>query len=115
MKFPERLQSLRIESNMTQDQLAKKLNIKQQAVSQYEKGTSVPKNEIIVKLAGIFNVPVGFIMGISDERKHIELPEDSIKLLEIYDALPRDKKKISIELLKVLKDSSAKEAVKDEE
>lgn len=109
MKFSERLQALRNENNMTQDQLAKMLNIKQQAVSQYEKGNALPKNEIIIKLVKIFNVPIGYIMGITDDRKHSDLSEDAIKLLEIYDSLPKEKKIISLELLRVLRDTSEKE------
>lgn len=109
MEFPERLQKLRNENNMTQTELAKKLNIKQQAVSNYEKGTSYPKPEMLRKLAVVFNIPIGYLMGFTDDPFSKEIPNDAKELLEIYDSLPFDKKNISIELLRVLKDTSKKE------
>lgn len=108
MKFSERLQILRNEHGLTQNQLADKLGIKQQAISQYEKGTSLPKIDIILKVAQIFNVPLGYVMGVTDERNIDDLPEDSKRLLEIYDSLPEERKNISIELLRVLKETSEK-------
>ncbi len=109
MKFSNRLQLLRNEKNITQKQLAEKLNIKQQAISQYEKGIALPKIDVIVRLIDIFNVPLGYILGVSDDRNSTDLPEDARKLLEIFDSLPKDKKNISIELMRVLKDASEKE------
>ena len=49
MDFGERLQKLRTDLNMTQKELAEKLDIKQQAVSSYEQGTTKPKNDVIIK------------------------------------------------------------------
>jgi len=94
---------------MTQKELATQLNIKQQAVSQYETGTSLPKIDVILKMAQIFNVSIAYLIGITKDTNNLDLPDDVIKLLAIYDSLPIDGKNISIELLKVLKNTSEKE------
>ena len=109
MDFGERLQKLRNDLNMTQKELAEKLDIKQQAISSYEQGTSKPKNDVIIKISKIFNISIGYLMGVTDNPYEKEMPADAKELLEIYDSLPYDKKNISIEILKVLKDTSEKE------
>ncbi len=109
MNFQGQLQKLRTQRNMTQKELATQLNIKQQAVSQYETGTSLPKIDVILKMSQIFNVSIAYLIGITEDTNNVDLPDDVIKLLEIYDSLPIDRKNISIELLKVLKNTSEKE------
>ncbi len=56
--------------------------------------------------ATILNVPISYFSknnkGITNT---MDLSEDALHLLKIYEVLPEDKKYISIELLKVLKNS----------
>jgi transcriptional regulator with XRE-family HTH domain len=49
---------LRKEKNITQEQLAEKLNVTRQAVSNWENGKTQPDIDTIVKIAGIFEVEV---------------------------------------------------------
>ena len=109
MDFGERLQKLRSDLNLTQKELAEKLNIKQQAISSYEQGTTKPKNEVIIKISKLFNISIGYLMGVTDNPYENEMPDDAKELLRIYDSLPFDKKNISLEILRVLKDTSEKE------
>lgn len=96
---------------MTQKELASLLNIKQQAVSQYETGTSLPKIDLILKMSQLFNVSIAYLIGITKDTSSSDPPDDVIKLLEIYDSLSIDRKNISIELLKVLKKTSEKDVL----
>ncbi len=110
MDFSDRLQNLRVKRGITQTELAKKLDVKQQTISQYEKGLLFPKMDILVKLAEILNVQIGFLIrGATIDSGSKEFSDDIVKLLELYDSLPTEKKNISIELLKVLKDTSKNE------
>ena len=56
--FCANLSMLRRNADMTQSELADKLNLTRQAVSRYEKGDSFPDISILVKIAKIFNIVI---------------------------------------------------------
>ncbi len=64
--FSERLKELRKSANLTQQQMAEKLNIKQQSYARYEYGTGEPNLDTVVKLTEIFDVSSDYLLGISD-------------------------------------------------
>ncbi|GKU30165.1 helix-turn-helix transcriptional regulator [Clostridium folliculivorans] len=53
-----RIKILRKESNITQDELAKKLGIARPTLSNIERGVNIPKGELILKIASYFEKPV---------------------------------------------------------
>lgn len=55
MNFAENLQNLRKKSNMTQDELAEKLQVSRQAVSKWESGSGYPETEKIITICEIFD------------------------------------------------------------
>lgn len=55
MKFCDKLTNLRKKNNMSQEQLADKLNVSRQAVSKWESGQSMPDMEKIFQLCKILN------------------------------------------------------------
>ncbi len=59
-----RLKEIRQEKKLSQKDLAKKLNISQQAISLYEKGNRELKLETWQKLADYFNVSVPYLQGL---------------------------------------------------
>lgn len=58
---------LRKEKNITQAELAKKLNIRQTTVSSWENGVSVPDYPTLIKLADFFEVSTDFLLGREDD------------------------------------------------
>ena len=58
-----RIKEIRQEKKLSQKDLAKKLNISQQAISLYEKGNRELKLETWQKLADYFNVSVPYLQG----------------------------------------------------
>ena len=54
MTFAEKLQKLRKQNGLSQEQLAEKLNVSRQAVSKWEMGT-IPDMENMVKLGRYFD------------------------------------------------------------
>lgn len=103
-KIGKFIQSLRLELNMTQKDLAEKLYITDKAVSKWETGNSVPDISILEKLSSILNVSVTEL--ISGERIDNENLESTDRV--IIDNLNIDKKrmkkknKIIITLLVIL-------------
>jgi transcriptional regulator with XRE-family HTH domain len=54
-KFGVRLKTLRKEKNMTQEELAKLLNVHKGTISNWENGYRFPEERILIKLAEIFD------------------------------------------------------------
>ena len=74
--FGERLKQLRLKRNMTQDELAAKLNISKRTLLRYESGISEPTIGILISLSLIFNVSIDYIAGVKDTTI---INEESIK------------------------------------
>ena len=55
MKFGENLKKIRKEKNMSQEELAEKVNVSRQSVSKWETGESYPEMNNILELCKIFN------------------------------------------------------------
>jgi transcriptional regulator with XRE-family HTH domain len=62
-----RLRELRARKNMTQDQVAQKLNCHESAVSRWEGGSRFPTGEDLVALSDLFEVSVDFLLGRSKQ------------------------------------------------
>lgn len=56
MAFKENLTHLRKSMNLSQEELAEKLNVSRQAISKWENGQSTPDLETILALCKLFNV-----------------------------------------------------------
>ena len=54
----EKLKQLRKEKNLSQEDLAIKLNVVRQTISKWEKGFSIPDAEMVIKLAEVLDTPV---------------------------------------------------------
>ena len=63
-----RIKQLREENNITQIQLAKKLNKTQQTISLYENGTNEPDLDGYIILSKLFNCSVEYVAGKTDVR-----------------------------------------------
>ena len=72
--FGNILEELRVQSGMTQQQLAEKLGVTKSVVSYYELSERTPSPEILLKLAALFHVSTDFLLG--KERQ----PKDFIDL-----------------------------------
>lgn len=81
--FGETVRALRLERNLTQEQLAGALNISPQAVSKWERGQALPDLSLIPALARALNVPVGALFGMDDAAREIDaLRERAMALVE---------------------------------
>ncbi|MFS8303233.1 helix-turn-helix domain-containing protein [Bacillus altitudinis] len=58
----KRITSLRKQSGLTQEELAKKLNVSRSALSQYELGTRDPNYELLIKIANFFEVTTDYLL-----------------------------------------------------
>ena len=67
MQIGLRLSNCRQNRNMTQEELAARLGITPQAVSKWERGTSLPDISMLADLAGILEVSTDWLLGLREE------------------------------------------------
>lgn len=65
-----RIKLLREELNMTQQELANKLDGAKSTVAMYEKGDRKPSMEVLLKLSEIFDCSIDYILGKSNNRNN---------------------------------------------
>ncbi len=63
MEFSEKLQILRKQDNLTQEELAEKLYVSRTAVSKWESGRGYPSIDSLKSIAGYFRVTVDELIG----------------------------------------------------
>ena len=64
-----RLKELRLENNLTVEELAKEVSNSRANISRYERGLTEPKLETWELLANYFNVDPEYLVGWSDIKK----------------------------------------------
>lgn len=62
----QRINELRIATGWSQVQLAEKLNISKQTVSNWENDNIQPSIEMLVRLSKIFHVSTDYLLGLDD-------------------------------------------------
>ena len=69
MKFCDKLQKIRKENNITQEQLADRLNVSRQAVSKWESGLAYPDTEKLIQISKIFNTSLDELINDNKDSK----------------------------------------------
>ena len=75
---------LREKNNMTQTQLADKLNINSNAISKWENGMTLPNEENILKLNKIFNVSIDDIYNNNSKNNKLNIRECVLEFVNKY-------------------------------
>lgn len=102
-----RIKQLREENNITQIQLAKKLNKTQQTISLYENGTNEPDLDSYIVLSKLFNCSIEYIAGKTDIRN---IEEDfKFAYHKETEGLSEDEIKEALEFYKLVKNRKNKE------
>lgn len=83
MEFGEKLQGLRKNKGMTQEELAEKLFVSRAAVSKWESGRGYPNIDSLKALAEFFDVTVDELLSVA----HGDAAEKQKKLRRIFGAL----------------------------
>ncbi len=67
MKFHDKLYTLRKDAQMTQNDLAEKLNVSRQAVSRWEMGTAMPDVDNLIAISDLFSVTLDELLRNKEE------------------------------------------------
>lgn len=76
----ERIRNLRLANSMSQVELADKLNVTKQSVSNWENDNIQPSIDMLIKIANIFSVSTDYLLAL-EERKYIEVTGLSDKVI----------------------------------
>jgi repressor LexA len=93
--FSDRIKSLRLQHNLTQNDLAEKIKVNKQTISQYERGVRRPDFDTLNELCDFFNVSSDFLLGKSDVTVRL-LDMDSLSLLSDNDRISLGKYRIPV-------------------
>lgn len=69
MTFAQRLQTLREQKELTQEELAKLVNISQPAYNAYERGKNMPSKNTAIQLAKVLRVTVDELINGKPEKE----------------------------------------------
>lgn len=92
MKFNEKLQTLRKERKISQEQLAEQLDVSRQAVSKWESGTTYPEMDKLISICRIFNCNLEDLTN--DNIKHINVESNKKSLSNLGNIIFEEIKKI---------------------
>lgn len=70
--FGNILKSLRIQNDLTQEQLAKKLGLTKSVISAYETGLRMSSYDVLIMIAKIFKVTTDYLLGL-ERKEEIDL------------------------------------------
>lgn len=91
MNFGTNLRNLRLQRQLTQQELAKDMNISQASVTAYETGVREPSFDIVRRFAEYFHVAPSVLMPFSDysddeyARRVVDALSKNAKLKELFD------------------------------
>lgn len=74
MNLGQAIKKLRIDRQMTQDQLSSSIGVSVNAISQWELGKSMPQKTTIEKLCRAFGIPVSYMLMAAIEEQ--DIPEE---------------------------------------
>ena len=89
LNIGEQIAKPRKQRGFSQELLAKKAGVSRTIIGNYERNTNTPSIEVLVKLAGVFNVSVDYLIG---EGELSALDKDLLKRIEDIVKLDPDTK-----------------------
>lgn len=110
MEFGERLKKLRARKGITQEKLAKDLDIPESSIRRLEISKGVPRMDRLKQIASYFKVSTDELLGREfdeEQSEETQLNKDKTYALELFEKITDpEKKKAAFEVLKSLADKS---------
>ena len=76
MTFGEKIQKLRKEAGLSQEELSYQLGVSRQAISKWERDNGYPETEKIVRMSKLFNVSLDYLLNEEDTKKPESSPDE---------------------------------------
>lgn len=105
-KLGERLNKLRQEQGLTQQELADLFHISNSTISSYETGNRIPDVDFLLKLSKFYNILSDYIIGLSDSRLPLDIMNSTVvdqvsyqSVIEKIQRLPIERKRALLAIL----------------
>lgn len=76
MTFGEKIQKLRKEAGLSQEELSYQLGVSRQAISKWERDSGYPETEKIVRMSKIFHVTLDYLLNEEEAKKPENNPDE---------------------------------------
>lgn len=70
MSFGTNLKKIRQDNNLTQEELAKKINTSRSNIANYENDKNMPSIDVLEKLSKVFNCSIDYLLGKSNVKNY---------------------------------------------
>lgn len=80
-EFKDVFAKLRKEKDLSQEEMAKQLEVSKATIGMWETGKRLPRNETYEQIADYFNVDMDYLYGRSDIRKKVHIDENGNEYL----------------------------------
>lgn len=78
MSLSKKIYELRKANNLSQEQLAEKVNVSRQSISKWESGETVPEIERVIELSKVFNVSTDYLL-LSSEVEELTIRTEQLE------------------------------------
>lgn len=103
-----KIQELRTMKKITQKELAEQIGVKNYIVANWEQGRTEPSLKDLIDLADFFECSIDYLVGRENDFGQVvvmkEVSDEQKKIWCQFDNLTKDKQKVLLELLSILKD-----------
>ncbi|EGT4599386.1 XRE family transcriptional regulator [Clostridioides difficile] len=82
MNFGQRLKEIRVQKNLTGEELGKILNVTKVAISNWESGRRFPNQDILISIADYFNISLDFLLCRTNEKQAFSYDRSNQENLE---------------------------------
>ncbi len=100
----DNIRKFRLESGMSQQQLADRIGKTRSAVSQYESGTIIPRMPVVESIAHALRVKNSDIIGEKYVYGFVEMPTEEQELVDIYRHLGEKERSVLMSTARALKE-----------
>ena len=101
-KLGERLNKLRQEHGLTQQELADIFHISNSTISSYETGARIPDVDFLLELSRYYNTSSDYILGLSDNKLPLDIINSVVTDDVSYQAVFEKIQKLSLERKRLL-------------
>lgn len=103
----ERIKTLRTARNLSQVELAKKLNVSKQSVSNWENNNILPSIDLIKKLAAFFSCSTDYLLEMEQEHLLLEFTDLTLEQRMHIQQIINDMSDLNQKLKQINKDSTS--------
>ena len=86
-QFQNIFKELRTAKKMSQENMAKELNVSQSLINNWETGRSTPAPEMLIYIADYFDVSIDYLVGRTNDRRWYNNKQDNTFRNLVYDKL----------------------------